>query len=384
MNKRNKGVTLIALAVTIIVMLILAGITISALNGNNGIVTQAKNAKKMSEASSEREAISIIISSYQMNKQLDQDTEIIGKELYSKNFINSTKWNYIVTLNDKNVYGDNWYYIAKDTELSSWGKAKNEWLVNYETGEILELNEEYIELSAKDAIAITDGLIFNLDSNDISTSDKTTWGNGVELYGFENDENQDNTNGLYFDGIDDYVSFKMGDDYEKGFTFSFYGSTPQSIVFAKQRERNTQYSCRFGWNGGFFRFNTSKNIANSEWSIADINSVNNGIMQAPYKFEDECYLDLTYIPSQNTFMVYKDGEFLCKTIVDKSYWNGNEGGRQIFEDTYINSYIGRWYGGEGKWYYTKANIYNMKLYNRALSQEEIQNNYVKTIAYHSI
>ena len=36
-TKENKGVTLIALAVTIIVMLILAGVTISALTGNSGL-----------------------------------------------------------------------------------------------------------------------------------------------------------------------------------------------------------------------------------------------------------------------------------------------------------------------------------------------------------
>ena len=43
-TKENKGVTLIALAVTIIIMLILAGVTISALTGNSGIT---KNAKKV-------------------------------------------------------------------------------------------------------------------------------------------------------------------------------------------------------------------------------------------------------------------------------------------------------------------------------------------------
>ena len=35
MKKNNYGITLIALAVTIIIMLILAGVTISALTGNS-------------------------------------------------------------------------------------------------------------------------------------------------------------------------------------------------------------------------------------------------------------------------------------------------------------------------------------------------------------
>ena len=53
-NKRNKeqlmkvsnGITLIALVITIIVLLILAGVAIATLTGDNGILTQANNAKK--------------------------------------------------------------------------------------------------------------------------------------------------------------------------------------------------------------------------------------------------------------------------------------------------------------------------------------------------
>ena len=46
---RNKGVTLIALVVTIIVLLILAGVTISALSGDNGILQNAARAKEETE-----------------------------------------------------------------------------------------------------------------------------------------------------------------------------------------------------------------------------------------------------------------------------------------------------------------------------------------------
>ena len=41
----NKGITLIALVITIIVLLILAGVSIAMLTGQNGILTQATNAK---------------------------------------------------------------------------------------------------------------------------------------------------------------------------------------------------------------------------------------------------------------------------------------------------------------------------------------------------
>lgn len=44
--KNEKGITLIALVITIIVLLILAGVTIATLTGNNGILTKANEAKK--------------------------------------------------------------------------------------------------------------------------------------------------------------------------------------------------------------------------------------------------------------------------------------------------------------------------------------------------
>ena len=51
MNKNkyfsNKGITLIALVITIIVLLILAGISISMLSGENGILTQVEVAKML-------------------------------------------------------------------------------------------------------------------------------------------------------------------------------------------------------------------------------------------------------------------------------------------------------------------------------------------------
>ena len=49
-TKRNaRGITLIALVITIIVLLILAGVTIAALSGDNGILTKAKEAKEKTE-----------------------------------------------------------------------------------------------------------------------------------------------------------------------------------------------------------------------------------------------------------------------------------------------------------------------------------------------
>ena len=51
----NRGITLIALVITIIVLLILAGVSISMLTGQNGIITQAQRAKEETEKSAKME-----------------------------------------------------------------------------------------------------------------------------------------------------------------------------------------------------------------------------------------------------------------------------------------------------------------------------------------
>ena len=48
LSKKNNGITLVALVITIVILLILAGISISALS-NTGIFQKAKDAKKKSE-----------------------------------------------------------------------------------------------------------------------------------------------------------------------------------------------------------------------------------------------------------------------------------------------------------------------------------------------
>ena len=54
-TKSNKGITLIALVITIIVLLILAGVTIAALSGDNGILKRATEAKEQTNQKNDEE-----------------------------------------------------------------------------------------------------------------------------------------------------------------------------------------------------------------------------------------------------------------------------------------------------------------------------------------
>lgn len=55
--KNQKGITLIALVITIIVLLILAGVTIAMLTGENGILNKATGAVSDTEKATAEEAI---------------------------------------------------------------------------------------------------------------------------------------------------------------------------------------------------------------------------------------------------------------------------------------------------------------------------------------
>ena len=61
--KEKKGITLIALVITIIVLLILAGVSIAMLTGQNGILTQAQNAKTTTENKSAEEKVKLAVMS---------------------------------------------------------------------------------------------------------------------------------------------------------------------------------------------------------------------------------------------------------------------------------------------------------------------------------
>jgi type II secretory pathway pseudopilin PulG len=59
MKKEKNGITLIALVVTIVVLLILAGTSIAMLTGDNGIISQAKNAKDKTNEANAKEQIDV-------------------------------------------------------------------------------------------------------------------------------------------------------------------------------------------------------------------------------------------------------------------------------------------------------------------------------------
>ena len=77
MLKKNGGITLIALVVTIIVLLILAGITIAMLTGPNGIISRTNDSKVKQIEGQVQEEVKLAVQSakiYAMQKSVETST----------------------------------------------------------------------------------------------------------------------------------------------------------------------------------------------------------------------------------------------------------------------------------------------------------------------
>ena len=84
-RKKQRGITLIALVVTIIVLLIMAGVSVSMLTGQNGILTNAAKAKENTEAASDLEFLQTkayeAVTNYYVKGQTGSENEYILEEL---------------------------------------------------------------------------------------------------------------------------------------------------------------------------------------------------------------------------------------------------------------------------------------------------------------
>ncbi len=217
---KEKGITLIALVVTIIILLILAGVTLNMALSGDGLFNKAKLAINKYDVASEQEVLQQQIIEYQMDNNIDK----IGEKLTNRSVTDSS-WKVIQLNNSDKNYGTNYYYIQKDiAEIPNYGKAKYNWVMNYETGEVINI-EEYTKLDGNSGISVTDNIALNI--NPINLSDKTSWGSNVNFIGNEEESENSGVQGteLKFDGIDDYLKIdNVKIEENDGITFEFYGT----------------------------------------------------------------------------------------------------------------------------------------------------------------
>ena len=120
--KKQNGITLIALVVTIIVLIILAGVSIAMLVGENGIITQAQRAAQETEIKGDEEKIRLAMSAAQIenngNSNIEKDDlEIALLENGTKSIVvdNEDGTRNIIFLDSKKIYKLNNDETIEDT-----------------------------------------------------------------------------------------------------------------------------------------------------------------------------------------------------------------------------------------------------------------------------
>ena len=104
--KEKKGITLIALVVTIVVLLILAAVSISMLGGENGIITQAQNAKEETRGGEVEEERNLWMSEITMAKttgETVQNMEEKLEELKNKGLLSEEEVNTILADEENSI-----------------------------------------------------------------------------------------------------------------------------------------------------------------------------------------------------------------------------------------------------------------------------------------
>ena len=142
--RSKRGITLIALIITVVIMLILAGVAISSIISDNGLFAKIGKAKEEYEIVSEREMLELTL----FSSTLDLSEYNIGKKLYDRTIENSNKWDK-VEYKQKNIYdmagnayeltmekystsniirGGNYNYSSVDTPASERGDVDIDYL----------------------------------------------------------------------------------------------------------------------------------------------------------------------------------------------------------------------------------------------------------------
>ena len=146
--KSNKGITLIALVVTIVVLLILAAVSIAMLGGENGIITQAIEAKDKTEIADEKEKVELAVTAAKGKTNWGEITEENLAEELTKN-IGPRDEDYTLTTEDGNF-------------IVTYNDSKRSYLIdlngNVEQTEI-KLPEETPEVSTDPAFTRANGVI---------------------------------------------------------------------------------------------------------------------------------------------------------------------------------------------------------------------------------
>ena len=501
-----QGITLIALVITIIVLLILAGVSINLVMGDNGVLSKSKMAtitqkfakykedlelgmygkvtiagdtlndyvQSMNESDKDKFAIingelyyigndeqeaniakglginlnlsgagaevvrdiQTIINkvipikdrvTFPTNDDEVASSEIIGTRLYDKNSQNGDRWKLVIDYDDYNTetgrYGSGNYLLKSGENYSVNGENitfSKDYIINYDNL-IIGLTEKAVEWSLNSTLAVSRGLVLNIDPTNLADGRWT----GITKHGdvqYDSSSkallfNEDTVNNPTGEG--GYLELKRsGVDFSNGFTFEMYTNLSRGMYVNESGVLDAGYFCRTTKLSGAQNFTSSlrfgwtndkaicKLYGSSSWAgngYGILSTDHSGAIfstELGYDINEDVYVTITYIRyDENQSAEYKEkyfDEYMIKNKVDKLayYINGELVGYTYYGyDSYSNA-IAVWNGDDcpfflgvcpwdrdGNLYYLKGKIYTTRLYTTSMTSEEVKENMDMTQKY---
>ena len=341
---KDKGITLISLVVTIIILIILAGVSINLLMSENGIINKAKEAKEKYELEKIREEIELAIT--------DIKIENADKEFNMKTVINSlpqklsdVTWNEEVDENTEEPYG---YYKIYEFLINKYYKA------------IILGVDDSVQEDEKDEIQIDEyvqsGLQVYLDAKEKNTIENNIWKdisgkqNNAILNGCTVGENK-----VTFDGVDDWAN--LGEQN--------FGNVTLEVIFDVNEFQNA-LTCILGnyEAGGYGIDISSANTVQTETYV-------NGayvVTKTTNSIDTNTKYKVTLTSNGKETKTYINGEFIQSKEIENGLIELPDSktvlaiGANPKKDISVSSFF-------------NGSVYLVRAYNRVLSETEIKLNY---------
>ena len=328
MNKRvvgkEKGITLIALIVTIVILIILAGVSINLVLGDNGIINKAQEAQKEYSKQEAREKLELVLLDLQVLKEQD--------ELYNENqYINNR-------------------IIKEGMEISENIITVNGWKFEIDRS-IPEIKKNIDEEEIKDNVLLE----YKLKENERNISKKipTTLvdnnNNGVNA-SIKNVTYNNEQTGIVFNGTSSYAQI---DSSKLNITFP---TTISMTVKCEESDARVIFADTNSKIGiGIYRNKILLSITDYSYFY----EVPEGFYTNEYN-----YITVIYGTKATDNNVYVNGKELSKRT-DRDGWSVSRKGTYIGLKPTTN--IGD--------YYFKGILYNFEIYNKIFTQDEIIEKY---------
>jgi hypothetical protein len=209
--KRNKGISLIILVITIIVIIILSGTVILSLSKNNPITSATEATFKTSASEYNSELALYLTTKYSESSTFNPKTLYADKWNGTVGGISGSVKQYITSMTVEDganyvIYAGKVYYVGIDSNKKDW--AKN--------------------------VGLSEGLVMWLDGDDFKNSPATTtWidksGNSNDAtvlnFSYTSSSGSDGTGGVAFNGINNYMTISNLYTGNKDWTFLVWVKT---------------------------------------------------------------------------------------------------------------------------------------------------------------